>query len=147
MKDIYSIIIIKPDAVKNGNIGEIITEFEQSNLEVNLLLQCCPSTEFFEKFYAEHKGKKFYDNLIDFMKSGSIVIFQVRPRRGFREHEEFISFVRNLVGDTDPKKAYLLSLRGRFGTGIPNNAVHASDSAKAAFRERCLFFELGGHIA
>ena len=125
--------IIKPDAVAKNVIGEIISRFEKNNLKIIAAKLITLSTSDAGGFYAEHKGKPFYDDLIEFMTSGPVFI-QVL------EGEDAISKNRELMGNTDPSKADLGTIRADFAQTIDANAVHGSDSEKSAEREIAFFF-------
>ena len=124
--------IIKPDAVAKNVIGEIISRFEKNNLKIIAAKLVTLSASDAGGFYAEHKGKPFYDDLIKFMTSGSVFI-QVL------EGEDAISKNREL-GNTDPSKADPGTIRADFAQTIDANAVHGSDSEKSAEREIAFFF-------
>ncbi|MHC5258354.1 nucleoside-diphosphate kinase [Streptomyces sp. UC4497] len=129
-----TLVLLKPDAVRRGLIGEIIGRIERkagwtiSALELRSLSQ-----ETLEAHYGEHKGKPFYEPLVDFMSSGPVVALVV-------EGERVIDGVRQLAGPTDPIAAAPGSIRGDFGTIVRENLIHASDSEESAARELKLFF-------
>ena len=125
--------IIKPDAVAKNVIGEIISRFEKNNLKIIAAKLITLSASNAGSFYAEHKGKPFYDDLIEFMTSGPVFI-QVL------EGEDAISKNRELMGNTDPSKADPGTIRADFAQTIDANAVHGSDSEKSAAREIAFFF-------
>ena len=125
--------IIKPDAVAKNVIGEIISRFEKNNLKIIAAKLITLSTSDAGGFYAEHKGKPFYDDLIEFMTSGPVFI-QVL------EGEDAISKNRELMGNTDPSKAGPGTIRADFAQTIDANAVHGSDSEISAEREIAFFF-------
>ena len=125
--------IIKPDAVAKNVIGQIISRFEKNNLKIISAKLITLSDSDAGGFYAEHKGKPFYDDLIEFMTSGPVFI-QVL------EGEDAISKNRELMGNTDPSKADPGTIRADFAQTIDANAVHGSDSAISAEREIAFFF-------
>ena len=125
--------IIKPDAVAKNVVGEIISRFEKNNLKIIAAKLITLSTSDAGGFYAEHKGKPFYDDLIEFMTSGPVFI-QVL------EGEDAISKNRELMGNTDPSKAGPGTIRADFAQTIDANAVHGSDSEISAEREIAFFF-------
>lgn len=125
--------IIKPDAVAKNVIGEIISRFEKNNLKIIAAKLITLSASDAGDFYAEHKGKPFYDDLIEFMTSGPVFI-QVL------EGEDAISKNRELMGNTDPSKADPGTIRADFAQTIDANAVHGSDSEISAEREIAFFF-------
>lgn len=126
--------IIKPDAVAKGSIGAILAKFENAGLKITALKMTHLSREEAENFYIEHKGKGFFDELIDFMTSGLVTI-QVL------EGEDAIAKNRELMGATNPQEAAPGTIRAEFATSIDANAVHGSDSPEAAAREIGFFFK------
>ena len=125
--------IIKPDAVAKNVIGQIISRFEENNLKVVAAKLITLSASDAGGFYAEHKDKPFYNDLIEFMTSGPVFI-QVL------EGEDAIGKNRELMGNTDPSKADPGTIRADFAQTIDANAVHGSDSEKSAEREIFYFF-------
>ena len=125
--------IIKPDATQKQLIGAILTRFEAAGLRIVAMKMMRLSKEQAQGFYAEHKGKPFFDALVAFMTSGPVVI-QVL------EGEDAINLNRRLMGDTDPRKAEPGTLRADFADSIDANAVHGSDSPASAAREIAYFF-------
>ena len=125
--------IIKPDAVAKNVIGEIISRFETNDLKIISAKLITLSDSEAGGFYAEHEGKPFYKDLIEFMTSGPVFI-QVL------EGEDAIGKNRELMGNTDPSKADPGTIRADFAKTIDANAVHGSDSEKSAGREIAFFF-------
>ena len=125
--------IIKPDAVAKNVIGEIISRFEKNDLKIISAKLITLSDSEAGGFYAEHEGKPFYKDLIEFMTSGPVFI-QVL------EGDDAISKNRKLMGNTDPSKADPGTIRADFAQTIDANAVHGSDSEKSAEREIAFFF-------
>jgi len=125
--------IIKPDAVGSNHIGQIIARFEKAGLTIAALRLTQLSRAQAEGFYAEHKGRPFFDGLVDFMISGPVVV-QVLSG------ENAILLNRELMGATDPAKAAAGTIRADFAKAIDANAVHGSDSAASAAREIAYFF-------
>ena len=125
--------IIKPDAVAKNLIGEILSRFEKNNLKIIAAKLITLSASDAGGFYAEHEGKPFYNDLIEFMTSGPVFI-QVL------EGEDAISKNRELMGNTDPSKADPGTIRADFAQTIDANAVHGSDSEISAEREIAFFF-------
>tara|TARA_B100002019_G_scaffold233047_1_gene206972 strand:+ start:563 stop:973 length:411 start_codon:yes stop_codon:yes gene_type:complete len=125
--------IIKPDAVAKNVIGEIISRFEKNDLKIIAAKLITLSDSDAGGFYAEHEGKPFYNDLIAFMTSGPVFI-QVL------EGEDAIARNRELMGNTDPSKADVGTIRADFAQTIDANAVHGSDSEKSAIREIAFFF-------
>ncbi|MDG0992686.1 MAG: nucleoside-diphosphate kinase [Luminiphilus sp.] len=125
--------IIKPDAVGKNVIGEIYTRFEAAGLRIaaSRMVQLSDATA--GGFYAEHKGRPFYADLVKFMTSGPVVV-QVL------EGEGAIAKNRELMGATNPQEAAAGTIRADFATTIDANAVHGSDSPESAAREIAYFF-------
>ena len=133
METEQTLVLIKPDGVQRGLVGEIITRYERKGLKITAmkLLQLPRVTA--EELYAVHHGKSFYDVLIEFMTSAPIVALAVEGR-------DAIELVRILNGETDPKKSQPGSIRGDFSINITHNIVHASDSPESAQRELDILF-------
>jgi len=125
--------IIKPDAVKKGYTEQICSRIEDSGLDIVLKKELLLTRNQAEGFYAEHKGKPFFEALINFMTSGPV---QVQVLEG----KEAISRYRSLMGSTNPKQADPGTLRHDFAESIDANAVHGSDSLESAAREVAYFF-------
>ncbi len=126
--------IIKPDAVQKNVIGEIISRFEKAGLAVAALKMLHLSREQAEGFYAVHKDKPFFGELVEYMISGPVVV-QVL------EGEDAIAKNRELMGATDPRQAAPGTIRADFGTSIEANAVHGSDGPETAAWEIAYFFK------
>ena len=126
--------IIKPDAVRKNNIGEILTRFESAGLKIVAARLEHLSSEKAQGFYAEHQGKPFFEDLIKFMTSGPCLL-QVL------EGENAINLNRELMGATNPKEASEGTIRRDFAESIDANAVHGSDSPASAKREIEFFFQ------
>lgn len=125
--------IIKPDAVSKNYIGNICGRFEKAGLKIVALKMLHLSREQAEGFYAEHKGRPFFDGLVEFMMSGPVCV-QVLSG------ENAIALNRELMGATDPQKAASGTIRADLATAIDANAVHGSDSSESAKREVAYFF-------
>lgn len=125
--------IIKPDAVKARHIGDIISRFEKNGLDITQMKMVRLSKDQAEQFYAEHKSRPFYPNLVEYMTSGPVVVMVLDGNNAINKN-------RILMGATDPKKAAAGTLRNDFGTSIEHNAVHGSDSTESAEREITFFF-------
>lgn len=125
--------IIKPDAVKKGVIGKIIDRFESNGLRVaamkKLQLGRCDAKEF----YAIHKERPFFNDLVDFMVSGPVIVMVL-------EGEDAVLKNRDLMGATNPKEAKPGTIRADFADSIDANAVHGSDSLENAKNEIAFFF-------
>lgn len=126
--------IIKPDAVASGHIGEILEYFEHDGLRIvgAKLIRLTP--EQAREFYAEHKARPFYNDLIAYMTSGPVLV-QVL------EGEDAVARNRQIMGPTNPANAQEGTIRHDFGTDIQHNAVHGSDSPASAKREIMFFFK------
>lgn len=125
--------IIKPDAVAKNVIGKIYSRFESNGLQIVAAKMQQLSQEKAEGFYAEHKERPFFGDLVKFMTSGPVVV-QVL------EGENAIALNRELMGATNPKEAAEGTIRADFAESIDANAVHGSDSAASASREIAYFF-------
>ena len=125
--------IVKPDAVAKNVIGEIYTRFERAGLQIMAARMMQLSRAQAEGFYAVHRERPFFKDLVDFMTSGPVMI-QVL------EGDAAIQKNRDLMGATDPKKAAKGTIRADFAQNIDANAVHGSDSAETAAVEIAYFF-------
>ncbi|SDW40688.1 MULTISPECIES: nucleoside-diphosphate kinase [Nitrosomonas] len=125
--------IIKPDAVAKNIIGQIYSRFEQAGLKIIAARMAHLSKREAETFYAVHRGRPFFNDLVEFMISGPVMV-QVL------EGENAISKNRELMGATDPKKAEKGTIRADFAESIDANAVHGSDAAETAAVEIACFF-------
>jgi len=128
--------IIKPDAVGKNVIGEIVSRFEKGGLQVVAMKMLQLDEDSAGGFYAEHKGKGFFDDLMEFMTSGPVIV-QVL------EGENAITRNRELMGATNPAEAASGTIRADFAKSIDANAVHGSDSPASAEREIAYFFKDG----
>jgi len=128
-----TLVLVKPDGVRRGLIGEVIGRLERKKLRFAGIRLLTMTRELAGEHYQEHKERPFYGDLVDFITSGPVVAMAVTG-------EEAVSVVRNMMGSTDPKKAAPGTLRGDFGLEISENIVHGSDSAASAKRELSLFF-------
>jgi nucleoside-diphosphate kinase len=125
--------IIKPDAVARNVIGEIYARFEKAGLKIVAARMARLSRGDAEGFYAVHKGRPFFNDLVDFMISGPVMI-QVL------EGDSAIARNREIMGATDPKKAAKGTIRADFAQSIDANAVHGSDAPETAANEIAYFF-------
>lgn len=125
--------IIKPDAVKKGVIGKIISRFEANGLRIAAAKKLELSTSDAKRFYEVHKDRPFYNDLVEFMTSGPVVAMVL-------EGENAVLKNRELMGATDPKKAEKGTIRADFAESIDANAVHGSDSLENAKNEIAFFF-------
>ena len=133
MSNERTLSIIKPDAVAKNVIGEIYSRFEKADLTIVAAKMMHLTQEQAEGFYAEHKERPFFNDLVAFMTSGPVVV-QVLEGNGA------ILKNRDLMGATNPKEAEAGTIRADFASSIDANAVHGSDSAASAEREIAYFF-------
>ena len=127
-------LMIKPDAVQKGLIGEIISRFEKKGLKLVAMKFMLISKETAETHYGEHKGKKFYDPLISYITSGPVTAM-------VWEGEDAVSVCRNMMGKTNPKESAPGTIRGDLGIQTGRNIIHGSDSPESAEREIRIFFK------
>ena len=128
-----TLVLIKPDAVARGLVGEVISRFERKGLTLNALVLRTMDVELADRHYAEHLEKAFYPPLRDFMTSGPLLA-------GILSGDEAVDVVRALVGATDGRKAAAGTIRGDLSLSNRENLVHASDSVESAEREIKLWF-------
>lgn len=126
-------MIIKPDAVQRGLVGEIISRFEAVGLRIARMSFTAPSRELISALYAEHRQAPHFERHIDYMTSGPSCFIEIHGAGALRR-------ARTLVGATDPAGAAPGTIRGDFGIDLPRNSVHSSDSPEAAEREITLVF-------
>lgn len=130
----FTFSIIKPNAVKKNAIGAIINKFESQGLKIAAAKMVKLDRAKCETFYAEHKERPFFGELVDFMTSGPVVLMALYG-------ENAVARNREIMGATDPAKAEAGTIRKEFGDSVGENAVHGSDSPQSAERELGLFFE------
>ncbi len=128
-----TLILVKPDGVGRGLIGEVIGRLERKGLRLLALELRQLDRETAEKHYAEHREKPFFNDLVDFITGGPLVAVVA-------EGDRAIEAFRGLAGATDPVKATPGTIRGDFALAVQNNVVHGSDSPESATREIGLFF-------
>jgi nucleoside-diphosphate kinase len=126
-------IMVKPDGVQRGLIGEVIRRIEQKGYRILEMKMFTIDKDLAEEHYAEHVERPFFGELVSFITSGRVVAMMV-------EGEEAIAGMRQIMGATDPLEATPGSVRGDFATVIGENIVHGSDSPESADRELKLFF-------
>lgn len=131
-----TLIILKPDAVQRGLCGRIITRFEEKGLQLVGLKLISASRELLEQHYAPHKGKPFYDGLVDFMGRSPVLVMALRGVGA-------IAICRQMMGATFGSKADAGTIRGDFGVSNSFNLIHGSDSPEAAESELGLWFGAG----
>lgn len=125
--------IVKPDAVGNNHIGDIFARFEKNGLKIIATKMKHLSKEDAEGFYAEHKERGFFNDLVAFMTSGPVVVSVLEGENAVLAHRE-------ILGATNPKDAAAGTIRADFATSIDENAAHGSDSTTSAEREIKYFF-------
>ena len=133
-----TLVLVKPDGVARGLVGEVITRIEAKGYFISALRMLQADRALLEKHYAEHQGKPFFEPLVEFMMSGPIVALVAEGNR-------VIEGFRSLAGVTDPTVAAPGTIRGDLardqGTKVVQNIVHGSDSPESAAREIAIFFE------
>jgi nucleoside-diphosphate kinase len=133
-----TLVLVKPDGVARGLVGEVIARIEAKGYTISALRMLQADRALLEKHYAEHKGKPFFEPLVEFMMSGPIVALVAEGNR-------VIEGFRSLAGVTDPTVAAPGTIRGDLardqGTKVVQNIVHGSDSPESAAREIAIFFE------
>ncbi|MCD6409838.1 MAG: nucleoside-diphosphate kinase [Candidatus Verstraetearchaeota archaeon] len=127
-------VMIKPDAVVRGLMGEIISRIEKKGLKIVAMKLHHLTEEEAKELYKPHEGKHFFNDLIEFVRSAPVVLMAV-------EGESAISVMRRLLGSTDAKEAAPGTIRGDFSCSKSMNLVHASDSPESASRELTIFFK------
>ena len=129
-----TLIILKPDAVQRGFVGEIITRFEKKGIQIvgAKFMKIVPALA--EQHYAPHKGKPFYEGLVKFMTSSPVIVLAL-------EGKDVINIARKMMGATFGSKAEPGTIRGDFGVSNSFNLIHGSDSPESAARELGLFFK------
>ncbi|CDL86790.1 nucleoside-diphosphate kinase [Xenorhabdus cabanillasii] len=125
--------IIKPNAVKKDVIGSIYARFESAGFKIIAAKMLHLTREQAEGFYAEHKGRPFFDGLVEFMTSGPIMVQVLEGENAVQRH-------RDLMGATNPDNALAGTLRADYADSFTENAVHGSDSIESASREIAYFF-------
>ncbi|MBA2553073.1 MAG: nucleoside-diphosphate kinase [Geodermatophilaceae bacterium] len=128
-----TLILIKPDGVGRGLVGEVISRIERKGLTLLALELRTLDPDTAQRHYAEHEAKPFFADLVEFITSGPLVALVAEGPRA-------VSAFRQLAGATDPVAAATGSIRGDFALAVQNNIVHGSDSAESAAREIGLFF-------
>jgi nucleoside-diphosphate kinase len=129
----YTFSIIKPDALSTGKAGPILTMINEAGFEIAAMKLTRMTLQHAESFYSVHKGKPFFNNLVELMTSGPVIVMILR-------HNDAVVNFRRLIGSTDPAKAEPGTIRKKFASSITKNAVHGSDSDENAFRESNFFF-------
>jgi len=135
-----TLVLIKPDGIRRGLVGAIVSRFEQKGLKIVAAKAIRLAPEAAQRHYAEHEGKPFYPSLIQHITSGPVLALALEGRSA-------ISVVRLITGSTNPQIAAPGTIRGDWGLGITPNLVHASDSAASAARELELYFSADEYLA
>ena len=128
-----TLILVKPDAFARNLTGEIVARFERKGLRLVALQLMTMSRELAARHYAEHEGKGFYEELVEFITSGPLVAMVL-------EGESAIVAARHVIGATNPLEATTGSIRGDYAIAVGQNMVHGSDAPESAQREIGLFF-------
>jgi nucleoside-diphosphate kinase len=129
----HTFIMVKPDGVARGLVGEVISRFERKGLKLEKIRGLTITKELARTHYAEHVDKPFFGELLAFITSGPVVAMEWSG-------ESAIAVCRDLMGATDPKNAAPGTIRGDFGLAVTENIVHGSDGTESAVRELGLFF-------
>ena len=128
-----TLMIIKPDSVAAGNVGNILAHLEEAGFKICAIRMLKLSGENAAGFYAEHTGKEFFSPLIEFMTCGPVIVAALRRENAIKE-------LRRVIGATDPAEAEPGTVRDLYAENKTRNAIHASDSTAAAERELDFFF-------
>ncbi len=126
-------LMVKPDGVQRGLVGNVISRLENKGFKLVAMKMLLIDKDLAARHYGEHKGKPFYDGLIEFITSAPVVAM-------VWEGDDVVAMVRSLIGATDPRKAEPGSIRGDLAVFMGKNIVHGSDSLESAEREIALFF-------
>ena len=127
-------LMVKPDGVQRGLIGEIVKRFEQKGFQLVACKLMTVSREMAEKHYAEHKGRPFYEELVQFITSGPVLAM-------VWQGDQVIALARKMIGKTNALEAEPGTIRGDFAVHTGRNIIHGSDSPENAEREIAIFFE------
>ena len=128
-----TLILVKPDAFARGLTGEIVARFERKGLRITAMRHMQVTEDLAKQHYAEHEGKPFFGELVDFITSGPLVAMVL-------EGEHAVAAARQVIGATNPVEAAPGSIRGDYAIAVGQNMVHGSDSDESAAREAKLFF-------
>jgi nucleoside-diphosphate kinase len=128
-----TLILVKPDAFQRGLTGEIIARFERKGLRILQLQKMTMTEDLAKQHYAEHDGKPFFGELVEFITSGPLVAMVL-------EGDDAIKAARQVIGATNPLEASTGSIRGDFAIAVGQNMVHGSDSPESGRREAAIFF-------
>jgi len=128
-----SLVIVKPDAIQRGLAGEIISRLEKRGLKIVAMKMLHMDKNLAQRHYAIHKGKAFFDDLVNFITSSPVIAIIFQGKNA-------VEVIRQMMGETDPAKAHSGTIRGDFGIDIGHNLIHGSDSLDNASKEIDLFF-------
>jgi nucleoside-diphosphate kinase len=131
-----TLVLVKPDGMRRGLAGEIVSRFERRGLELRGARLLKVTGQLAQKHYAEHRGKPFFGGLVSFITSGPVLALAVRG-------ESAVSVVRTMMGATNPLDSAPGTIRGDYALELSENIVHGSDSRASAKRELALFFPDG----
>jgi nucleoside-diphosphate kinase len=131
----FTFSIIKPNAVRTGKAGPILAMINEAGFEISAMKMVHITIDQAESFYSVHRGKPFFEGLIEFMTSGPVFVMILK-------HENAVEEFRKLIGSTDPAKAEPGTIRKMFAVSVQMNAVHGSDSDENAAREANFFFSV-----
>lgn len=129
----FTFSIIKPNAIRTGKTGPILAMINEGGFEITAMKMVQMTIQQAEAFYAVHSDKPFFQELVEFITSGSVVVMILK-------HENAVEEFRKLIGATDPNKAEPGTIRRTFAISVKMNAVHGSDSDENAIREANFFF-------
>jgi nucleoside-diphosphate kinase len=129
-----TLVLLKPDAVERGLVGEIVSRFERRGLTIDAMQLRTLDKATLATHYAEHQGKPFYADLVEFMSRGPVVAMVVAGP------DDTWEILRSMMGATNPRAAAPGTIRGDLGTIFTENLIHGSDSAESAAREIQIFF-------
>ena len=130
-----TLCIIKPESVEKGNIGNILTRIEKENFDITAMKMLHLTHDQAGEFYAVHKERPFYNDLLDYITSSPVVVVRL-------ERDKAVDKWREVIGSTDPKNAAPGTIRALYGESIERNAVHGSDSVENGRIETDFFFPL-----
>ncbi len=123
-----TLLMIKPDTVAEGRIGDIVAVVERNKFRINRMLMTRFTTERAQRFYEMHRERPFFPDLVAYITSGPVVAMEI-------EADEAVTRIRELIGATNPADARPGTIRAMYGKSLQNNAVHASDSPASAEKE------------
>ncbi len=127
-------VMVKPDGVRRGLVGDVISRLERKGLHLEAMRMLTIDRELAAEHYAEHVDRPFFGDLVDFITSGPVVVMRWSG-------ESAVTVARTLMGETNPVAAQPGTIRGDLGLELTQNIVHGSDAAESAERELALFFE------